>query len=240
MPKAIAVSHLPFEDLGSLEALLREEGLLVETIEAPIGRLWEVDPCKAELWIVLGGPIGVYERASYPFLEVEIELLRRRLDARLPTIGICLGAQLMAAALGARVYPGGRGKELGWGRIEPGVDAPSAPWLAPLLSPEVSVLHWHGDTFDLPSGAKHLAATALYPNQAFALGAHALALQFHAEVSAEGLERWYVGHASELAASRVDVPALRAEGQRRAPLLERAAREFWQGWLRYAGLAAFR
>jgi GMP synthase (glutamine-hydrolysing) len=96
-------------------------------------------------------------------------LLQSRLAAKRPTLGICLGAQLMAAALGARVYSGLRGKELGWAPVDDGSDNCSPPWFGALLTPGLRVLHWHGDTFDIPDGAAHLAGTARYPNQAFAV-----------------------------------------------------------------------
>ncbi|MEJ0098471.1 MAG: hypothetical protein WDO12_01465 [Pseudomonadota bacterium] len=100
-----------------------------------------------------------------------------------------------------------------------------------LLQPGLSVLHWHGDTFDLPTGAQHLAATDVYENQAWSLGDRILALQFHPEVIIPDLERWYVGHAAELATANIDVRKLREESARRAPQLQRAAQQFWKQWL---------
>jgi GMP synthase (glutamine-hydrolysing) len=131
------------------------------------------------LLIVLGGPIGAYETDTYPFLAAEIALLERRLMHDRPTLGICLGSQLMAKALGARVFPGPL-KEIGWGRIDL-TEAGAGSSLASLGSEDSEVLHWHGDTFDLPAGAVRLACNANYENQAFAFGQAALALQFHAE-----------------------------------------------------------
>jgi GMP synthase (glutamine-hydrolysing) len=116
----------------------------------------------------------------------------------------------------------GPAKEIGWGCIAL-TDAGRGSCLQPLSDPDVQVLHWHGDTFDLPQvlhwhgdtfdlpdGATRLASTALYENQAFAFGRHALALQFHIEADAKGLEQWFVGHAAELAAAKISVPGLRA------------------------------
>src|SRR5262249_22812879 len=146
-------------------------------------------------------------------------------------IGICLGAQLIAAAAGASVYPGCAGKEIGWGPIQAGRDVALLPEFAALLSPEVQVLHWHGDTFDLPAGSHHLAATAAYANQAFVVGNHTLGLQFHVEVTVWALERWYVGHACELASAGIEVGRLRQESKTFAPALESAAQDLWRGWL---------
>lgn len=233
MLTALAMTHIAFENLGSLSSVLVRAGFDIQVIDACSDNLRDIDALAPDLMVVLGGPIGVYENDAYPFIETEIELLRSRLAAQLPTLGICLGAQLMAAALGARVYPGRYGKELGWAPIQAGPDVGQAPWFEPLLAPELRVLHWHGDTFDLPAGAAHLASTTHYANQAFAVGKHALALQFHPEVTTPGLERWYVGHACELSHTGIDVRQLRAESQAYGLKLEHTARYVWQQWLSY-------
>ena len=232
--RAIAIGHVAFEDCGSLTAALRARGIALKHVDACTTDLYRLDPFEPEILVVLGGPIGVADRAVYPFIDAEIMLLHARLQRRLPTIGICLGAQLMAAALGARVYVGEHGKEIGWGPIEPGAGAARHPAMASLFAPEVRVLHWHGDTFELPPGADHLAQSRLYANQAFAVGNYALGLQFHAEIRARNLPRWYVGHAAELAAASVDVAALRRDGVEFAPVLERRAFEVWKAWLERA------
>jgi GMP synthase (glutamine-hydrolysing) len=231
MPSASVITHVAFEDLGSLSEVLLERGFAIRMHDACTADPHSFAALSPDLLVVMGGPIGAYETEAYPFLHAEIALLRRRLQARLPTLGICLGAQLMAAALGAAVYPGSNGKEIGWAPISAGREVTACPALAELLAPGVNVLHWHGDTFDLPAGASHLAATPQYPNQAYALGASVLALQFHPEVQAAGLERWYVGHACELAGARIAVPQLRADSARHSPTLQAAARRFWVRWL---------
>lgn len=230
MRKAIAITHVAFEDLGSLEKELERANYAIEVVNACTTDLRGVDP-NADLLVVLGGPIGVYEHDAYPFLKTELELIRLRLAERRPTLGICLGAQLIAAAAGASVHPGTQGKEIGWGSLHAGRHAALHPEFAPLLADDLHVLHWHGDTFDLPAGAHHLAGTNAYPNQAFALGRHALGLQFHPEVSSSGMERWYVGHACELGSAGINVPKLRQESETFAPALEIAAQRFWAGWL---------
>ena len=102
---------------------------------------------------------------------------------------------------------------------------------SPLCAPGVAVLHWHGDTFDVPAGATHLAGTPQYRNQAFAVGDFALALQFHAEVTVAGLERWYIGHAAELAQAGIWVTDLRQQSREHGPALEQAAQRLWRTWL---------
>ncbi len=231
MRRALVLTHVPFEDCGSLGAALEQRDFLIQMKDVCTADLATFDEAAADLLVVLGGPIGAYETTAYPFLEAEIALLRARLQREAPTIGICLGAQLMAVALGAAVYPGAQGKEIGWSPVQAGRDIDACPAMAELLDTRVPVLHWHGDTFDLPPGAAHLASTGLYVNQAWSLGAHALALQFHPEVTSFGLERWYVGHACELSAAGIDIAGLRTESRTYAPVLEAYAQRFWNHWL---------
>ena len=120
--RALAIIHVAFEDLGSLGIELTHAGFDIEVVDACTANLRAINALDPDLMVVLGGPVGVYERDAYPFIEVEIDLLRSRLAAKRPTLGICLGAQLMAAALGARVYPGMNGKELGWAPVHIGSD----------------------------------------------------------------------------------------------------------------------
>lgn len=229
--QAAVLSHLPFEDIGSLEPELLRRGFTISTLDVPAAEFSLPEIQHADLLVVMGGPIGVYEADDYPFLTAEIDAIRQRLTARKATLGICLGAQLMAAAFGAGVYPGDRGSEIGWFPLQPAPNSPTPDWFAPLVVNDLAVLHWHGDTFDLPAGAKLLASTNLYPNQAFVVENFALALQFHPEVTERGLERWYVGHTCELRAKKIDIKRLRAEAHTHAPILEKAAAEFWRLWL---------
>jgi GMP synthase (glutamine-hydrolysing) len=143
----------------------------------------------------------------------------------------------MARALGARVYPGS-GKEIGWGAIELS-DAGRRSPLVHLAAEHTVVLHWHGDTFDLPVGATHLASTSQYKNQAFSWGKCGLALQFHPEVTAQGLEKWFIGHACEIVATPgLSVSELRQDTARYAQRLEIQARQFWYEWLESIQYAA--
>lgn len=230
-PNALVLSHVAFEDLGSLEAPLRERGFQMESVLATEAHFPLEQAEKCELLIVLGGPIGVYDQQDYPFLADEIALIGQRLALRKPILGICLGAQMMAAALGARVYPGQQGAEIGWFPLQAPLNSNTPSWFAPLLADGLPVFHWHGDTFDLPPGARLLAKTARYENQAFTVENFALALQFHPEVSAEGLESWYVGHACELHKKGIDVAGLRSAAQQHAHKLGDAAGRFWRLWL---------
>ncbi len=206
---ALALRHVRSEDLDAMEPHLLQAGFSIEYIDLPEQADFRAQALAADLLVVLGGPMSVYELADYPFLSTEIQVVRQRLLGDRPVLGICLGAQIMAAALGGRVYPGGQGKEIGWKPLNL-TDAGRMSALA-AFEAQLPVLHWHGDTFDLPVGAALLASTDLYPNQAFAYGRHGLAMQFHIEVSALGLERWYPGQTDELAQLGISISALRQQ-----------------------------
>jgi GMP synthase (glutamine-hydrolysing) len=237
MKKVVAIRHVAFENLGSFEPILIENGYLIHYLDAYIDNVYErVNAIDPDLLVVLGGPIGVYESEEYPFLNDEIKIIKERLDAGKAMVGICLGAQLIAKALGARVYSSGV-KEIGWAPIE----------LSPLgresalryLGQEgICVLHWHGDTFTLPEGAVHLASTPVCENQAFSFRNNVLGLQFHPEVFGSAIESWLVGHACEIANTNgLTVQGIRRDTQRYAIAFEAQARRFFKAWLYQAMLA---
>jgi GMP synthase (glutamine-hydrolysing) len=228
VPTTLALRHVPFEDLGLLAPVLAERGHAVRYVDVPVADLDAVDALAPDLLVVLGGPIGVYESDQYPFIDREVRWLEQRLRAGRPTLGICLGSQLMAKALGARVYPSGT-KEIGWAPV---TLAPAAATSCLKRLADTPVLHWHGDTFDLPAGAVHLASTPACRNQAFSFGTHALALQFHAEAVGRALEAWFVGHTCEIAATpHVSVAALRAATERHSAALVERGTACWHEWL---------
>ncbi|ODU58835.1 MAG: glutamine amidotransferase [Comamonadaceae bacterium SCN 68-20] len=224
---AIAIRHLHFEDLGTLEPLLQSRGYAVRYVDAPTEDLHAPHIADAGLLVVLGGPIGAFDEAAYPFLSDELALVRRRLGSQQPLLGICLGAQLIARALGAPVAPMGV-KEIGFAPLAltaAGHDSPLA------ALGDVPVLHWHGDQFGIPPGAQCLAGTATCPHQGFALGPQVLGLQCHLEADPRAIERWLVGHAYELAQAGVDPRALRAEARALQARLPAAAGAVFTRWL---------
>ena len=228
MKTAIAIRHVHFEDLGSLEPALERAGYRIRYADCGVDDIERLDPLAPDLIVVLGGPIGAYEDDFYPTLKHELSLLEMRLGANRPTIGICLRAQLMARALGARVYPSGL-KEIGWGRLtlRP---AGCESAIRHLGQDDTNVLHWHGDTFDLPAGATLLASTEACRNQAFSWG-RSLGFQFHPEAKAARLEQWFIGHACEIAGAKLSVATLRADTARHAARLEIQARKCFDEWL---------
>jgi GMP synthase (glutamine-hydrolysing) len=222
----LALRHVAFEDLGGFEAPLKDAGYAIRYcdmgLQSPSGDF--------DLLAVLGGPIGAYEDDLYPFLKDELALISGAIKAEKPVLGICLGAQLMARALGAKVFPG-PAKEIGWKKLT--LSGEGQKHLAPLDG--LPVLHWHGDTFDLPPGAINLASTDICKQQAFAAGQNTLAFQFHPEAQEQGFERWLIGHAGEIAATPgASVPGLRADTGKFASAAIAAGRRVLTQWL--AGL----
>ncbi|MCC6946557.1 MAG: glutamine amidotransferase [Bradyrhizobiaceae bacterium] len=230
MPSCVAIRHVAFEDLGLLQSVLAARGFSVRYLEAGIDALTPDLLTAPELVVVLGGPIGVYEEGQYPFLQPEIAAVRARLQAGKPTLGICLGAQLMAKALGAEVAPG-PAKEIGWSGLTLTEDGKQSV-LAPFAW--TPVLHWHGDNFALPEGATRLASTAACPNQAFSIGRSILGLQFHIEADPARIEQWLVGHTVELGKAGVDPREIRRQAVELGPLTAKAGREVLDNWLQQA------
>ena len=198
---ALVLQHTPTEGPGRLAELLAEQGVGVACRHVYAGDPVPGDLDDDALLLVMGGPMGVGDAGDprFAFLGHEIALLRRLVAAERPVLGICLGAQLLAAAAGARVYPNRRRdrfgrervlREVGWAPVDfLGVEG--EPALAG-MRPQELMLHWHGDTFDLPAGAVHLASTPACPHQAFRLGTRQFALQFHCELDADTVTTWAV------------------------------------------------
>ena len=176
------LQHVPFEGLASMEPALLASG---HTLTA--SRLYEsaLLPTTDEFdWlIVMGGPMGANDEAEYSWLTDEKRLLERAIASDKIVLGVCLGAQLVAAVLGAPVYANAH-KEIGWFPIERG-QAAAESTIVRAFPEAVEAFHWHGDTFDLPAGAVHVARSAACENQAFVYRERVLALQFHLETTRE-------------------------------------------------------
>jgi GMP synthase (glutamine-hydrolysing) len=223
----LAVRHVAFEDLGLLSPLISARGYDIRYHDAGIERFEAATLIAPDLVVVLGGPIGVYECGAYPFVTDEIAAVAARLRANKPILGICLGAQMMAAALGARVAPGPV-KEIGYAPLT--LSAAGRSSVLALLGPS-PVLHWHGDNCDLPAGCEHLASTAHCPVQAFSRTPTQLALQFHLETDPTRLEAWLVGHTVELGKAGIDPRRLRDEARKLGPALREVGSKVLSAWL---------
>jgi GMP synthase-like glutamine amidotransferase len=175
------LQHVPFEGIGSMASWLLSHGADVgytKFFESP--SLPEID--GLDLVIIMGGPMSVNDEAEFPWLKSEKQFIRKVIQRRVPLVGICLGAQLIASSLGAKVFRN-REKEIGWFEIE-GIPRTADTFQFPEKS---LVFHWHGETFDLPEGARLLARSAVCGNQAFQIGANVVGLQFHLETIPESL-----------------------------------------------------
>ena len=226
-PVAYVVQHVAFEGPGTLHSVLTELGYEVRVRLAGLDSLHVNSFSDGALLAVLGGPIGAAETAAYPFLHEEKRLIRRWLELERPLLGICLGAQLMAEAMGAeiRALPS---PEIGYAPLTL-TQAGARSVLGPLA--HLSVLHWHGEHAGLPPGARRLAQTSATPVQAFARGEHVLGLQFHIEADHAAIEEWLIGHALELRTAGIDPGAIRAQASEYGPALESAGRAVLRAWL---------
>jgi len=229
----LVVQHVACEPLGTLEPVLaaHHDLVVLPAYADPVAYRHAVaDHIGAQDYsglVVLGGPMAVYEHAEVENLEESLRLVRATLRAGRPILGICLGSQLLAWALGGHVRPGrtlGLRKEIGWFPVrltQRGVVDPVFHG----FDQERSVFHWHGDTFTLPEGAWHLASSEMYPNQAFRWGRWTYGLQFHVEVTPEMVAAYVEAYAGELAAlDYVDGAELVARAAESAPALAIAAR----------------
>lgn len=229
------IRHLAFEDLGSFTAVLQANEYQINYIEAADFALTPDDLSQFnaladDLLIILGGPISVNDASLFPFIAPEINLLKRRIAADKPTLGICLGAQLIASAMGAEIYPGDE-KEIGWFGLCL-TEAGEQSALRYLHADHCRMLHWHGETFDLPEKATLLASSEKYAHQAFSCGKNILALQFHPEVTQRSLEKWFIGHIGEIMQTDgVSVEQLREDTHRYANQLEVQGELFFNSWL---------
>ena len=228
MKNALVIRHLHFEDLGTIEQLLLQRNYDIQIVDVTSDAFYKIDSVKPDLMIILGGPIGAFDEKKFPFIECEIALISKRLQSNKKTLGICLGAQLIARILGASVYPMGK-LEIGFAPLLLS-DSARHSCLAP-LNHDISVLHWHGDKFDIPKGATHLASSELCANQAFSIGNNILALQFHLEVDTDRIEQWLVGHAAELNIASIDPRNLRQQASLHGSHLKTIAKTIISNWL---------
>jgi len=225
---ALIVRHVPYEGIAGFREPIELAGYVLDRIDVSDPAFPEADLVSPDLVLLMGGPMGVYEREAHPWIGHEIERLKRRLDADRPTLGVCLGAQIIAATLGADVYPGPE-QEIGFHPVETTQAAAGSPLDTLGATP---VLHWHGDTFDLPPDTEWLARSARYAHQAFRRGNTLLALQFHAEMGLDPrIDHWIANSAQSLATLGLEGPGMRADYDRLGPDCVAAGRAMIARWL---------
>lgn len=215
---ALIVQHDPTIHLGNLQPVLIERGYDIQILDARTADFatLSVDP---SLVVVLGNDSGVYEKDALPYIAAEEAWLASRLTAAQPTLGVCFGAQIMASALGERVYKGAS-TQIGFREVVPteaGASSPVRHFAG------VPVMEWHGDTFDLPAGATRLAGSSDYANEAFSLGSWGLAVQFHPETTSEMHQRWLVDGRESVVTLGLDPEVLAAEREAHTATMEIAS-----------------
>lgn len=225
---ALIIRHVPHEGVAGYREPIEAAGYHVDRIDVSDPAFPSLDLTRPDLLIMMGGPMGVYEQDQYPWIGCQIGRLAKRLEADRPTLGVCLGAQMMAAALGATVYPGPV-KEVGFHPITVRPEANDSP-LRNLV--DVPVLHWHGDTFTLPEGVDLIASSHIYEHQAFRRGRNILALQFHAEMGLDPrFDAWIEQWPESVLEAGGDEASLRAAHDRLGPAAVAAGQAMIAEWL---------
>ncbi len=204
--KVQVLQHVPFEDIGSMRGWFATRGAELQYTRF-FGEPDLPSPDEPDLIVAMGGPMSVNDEEEFPWLRREKQFVREAIGRGVPVLGICLGAQLIASALGAGVYPNTQ-KEIGWFPIE-GTAVPDDRFRFPERS---EVFHWHGETFDLPPGAVRLARSAVCENQAFQIGERVIGLQFHLETTPESADSIITNCRDELVAG---APYIQSEAELR-------------------------
>ena len=230
--KVLFVQHGDVDKSGLLADALSAEGVELEIRHPYLGEEIPVDLEGFDALALGGGGQSAYQVAEFPYLEEECALVRKAILADKPVLGLCLGAQLIAKALGADVYRAEQ-KELGFFPVTISASAVSDPLLSAWPSP-ISPTHWHGDVFDLPAGAECMASSALTTNQAFRYGRATYAFQFHLEMTPALFEELVDDGADDLIANGADLASLKKEAFRVLPSLRDTAVEFFKAWAKMA------
>lgn len=224
---ALIIRHVPHEGVAGYRQPIEAAGYHVDRIDVADPQFAALDLSRPDLLIMMGGPMGVYEQDQYPWITAQLAGLAQRLAADRATLGVCFGAQMMAAALGARVYAGPV-KEVGFHPVTV-LEVPGNP-LRHLV--DVPVLHWHGDTFTLPEGVDLLASSPLYAHQAFRRGPNLLALQFHAEMGLDPrFDAWIEEWPGAVIEAGGDEASLRAAHEAYGPGAVQAGQAMIAQWL---------
>ena len=196
MSEFLVLQHIECEDLGTIANAMSQRGIGYKYVRLFDGEPVPSDPGNYSGMIILGGPMNVYEEDKFPYLKDEDILIKKAVKNDMPVLGICLGGQLIAKATGAKVKKGTK-KEIGWYDLKLTKDSRQDKVFNSLPG-TIKVFQWHGDTFDIPDGAVHLAGSGLFSNQAYRVGSSIYGLQFHLEVTQEMINRWISEYEEEL------------------------------------------
>ena len=229
MAKIYVLQHHPVENLGTIADALEGAALAWQYVRVNEGQPVPHDMKGAGGLIVMGGPMGVYQTDRYPWLRDEMALINDSIKRNLPVLGICLGAQILAAALGAKVERNAKGKEIGWHPIKL-EDAAKEDRLCRNLPDTLTPFHWHGDIFALPEGAVSLAKSEKTPCQMFRYGDKAYGIQFHFEVTRDAVAAMAEAFAKELDREKIDGDAMIARAAELTPGLEKIADTVFSRW----------
>ena len=229
MAKVYVLQHHAAENLGRISDALEGAALAWQYVRVADGQPVPKDMKAAGGLIVMGGPMGVYQTDRYPWLRDEMALINDAIKHNLPVLGVCLGAQIVAAALGATVMRNPAGKEIGWHSITL-EEAARKDRLMRGLPDDLTPFHWHGDIFELPSGAVSLARSEKTPCQAFRYGDKVYALQFHFEVTSEGVRAMAAAFAKELVREKISADEMVAQSDEFVPALEHIADTVFSRW----------
>ncbi len=228
MKTALIIRHVPYEGIAGFRAPIEAAGYQLSRVDVTDPCFSTLDLSAPDLLIMMGGPMGVYESTQHPWIACQLRRLKLRLEADRPTLGVCLGAQMIAAALGGQVYAG-PAKEIGFHPIALNDNGAASP-LRHIDA--VPVLHWHGDTFTLPDNVDLLGSSAIYDHQAFRRGRNLLALQFHAEMGEDPrFDTWISDSADSLATAGLCPQALRSAHDHHGPVAVAAGRRMIEDWL---------
>ena len=195
--KILSIRNINVETLGTLEPLFRSAGFQIEEVNAQKDHV-PLNSGQYNAIVILGGPMSAYDNLSY--LAREQELIRNAIRKKVPVLGICLGSQLIAQAIGGRVYKGPK-KEMGWSEVTLSPNGHKSLFNG-IKHKTLRVFQWHGDTYDLPETANIMASSPLYP-QAFSFGS-AVGIQFHLEVDGEMIQRWLQEYHEEIDRELID------------------------------------